>query len=281
MEIVKSIALTMLCVSIILCHIFYWRESLASPFYFQVCLIFSISLFLFTNIGIRLELIERYRRFGGKLWIYAGLTYATFNPFMLVILILLLSSYEPTPSEVNILIIDAIYVLMSNMMTIVLLMLLFGNCEKDREERNNEKVILNEIEEFYRVIKSNPHATLKNLSHNSKFTDVGKVSFTSDDSKYLDLYCGHDYMINQDDIPEDERQDCSVCLSVLEKGERVIGHPGCNHTFHKVCLLNWLSYVPKVGRCPTCKSNTRSELFASMMSNRIDSVGHSLEPEIK
>ena len=281
MEIIESIALTTLCISTILCHMVYWRESLAYPFYLQVCMLISISLLLFTIIGIRLELIERYRRFGGKLWIYAGLTYAIFNPFMLAVFILLGSSYQSTAAENNILIIDGIYVLMSNMITIVLLMLLFGNCVDNREEKNNEKVVLKEIEEFYRVIKSNPHATLMNLAHKSKFINIGKFSFTSDDSKHLNLYCGHDYMINQDDIPKDERQDCSICLGVLEKGERVIGHPGCNHTFHKVCLLYWLSHGSKVGRCPTCKSNTRSELFASMMSNKTDSVSHALAPEIK
>ena len=267
---IESIALTVLFVTTILCHLFYWRESLAYPFYFHVCLTISLSMLLLTIGGMILEHIEGYRLFGGELKTHIGLTYTTFNPFMLVTLTLLGLNYESTAAQENIVIIDTIYVYMSNMITIGLLMMICNNYMEDREERNSKKIIWTEIEEFYRVIKSNPQANIKNLANNSKFTDIGKVNFTADDSIYLDLHCGHEYMINQDDLPEDERQDCLICLSVLERGERVIDHPRCNHTYHQVCLLRWLSHGSKVARCPTCKSNTRIELLVSMMNNTID-----------
>lgn len=137
---------------------------------------------------------------------------------------------------------------------------------------NKQKMPLREIEEFYRVLKTNPQANIKNLIHNIKLMDIGKVSFTTDDSNYLDLYCGYEYMINQDNFPEDKRQDCSICLSLLERGEQVICHPGCKHEFHQVCLLYWLLNCSKVGRCPNCKNNTRTELFTYILNSRITDV---------
>ena len=216
--------------------------------------------------------------------IYARLTFAIFNPIMLAMFTRLSISYDYkmiSAAQDDLLMVDSMYVYVSNMITVVLLATLCKNCLEDREKRNSEKVVFREIEEFYRVMKSNPHANMKNLAQNIKFMNIGKFSFTSDDSKYLDVHCGHEYAIYQDDLLEDERQDCSICLSVLERGERVIGHPGCNHTFHQVCFLHWLTHGSKVGTCPTCDSNTRIELLTSMMSNRIEGVSHCSTPEIK
>lgn len=44
-------------------------------------------------------------------------------------------------------------------------------------------------------------------------------------------------------------EQCTICLSDFEKGERVRVVPSCKHTFHEACLTEWLQ---KRFRCPNC-----------------------------
>ena len=130
-----------------------------------------------------LELIEVCRRFGHKSRIYARLTFAIFNPIMLAMFTRLSISYDYKMISVaqdDLLMVDSMYVYVSNMITVVLLATICKNCLKDREKRNSQKMVLREIDEFYRVIKSNSRPNMKNLAQNIKFISIGKVSFTSD-----------------------------------------------------------------------------------------------------
>jgi hypothetical protein len=44
--------------------------------------------------------------------------------------------------------------------------------------------------------------------------------------------------------------ECSICISAFEPGDRVRRLPGCSHTFHKSCIDLWLLRNPE---CPLCK----------------------------
>lgn len=44
---------------------------------------------------------------------------------------------------------------------------------------------------------------------------------------------------------------CAVCTGALEAHEPVLRLPGCNHTFHVSCALNFAQYDC---RCPVCRA---------------------------
>ena len=49
-----------------------------------------------------------------------------------------------------------------------------------------------------------------------------------------------------------EKEECGICLSDFEAGERVIELPNCIHFYHGECVVPWL----KINKsCPTCRTN--------------------------
>lgn len=124
LESVEFTILAAICVPFILCHLFYWRESLEYSSNLKTCLLISFLSLLLTIFGIGLELKEEYKRFGYKLRKYSRLTYVTFDPFMPIIFTVLGLNYKSTAQNDYILIIDTIYVYLSNMITIGILMML-------------------------------------------------------------------------------------------------------------------------------------------------------------
>ncbi|KAI9123071.1 hypothetical protein K1719_005960 [Acacia pycnantha] len=53
------------------------------------------------------------------------------------------------------------------------------------------------------------------------------------------------------EVEEKEEYECPVCLSVFEDGEEVRKLPGCNHSFHVICIDMWLySHLD----CPVCRT---------------------------
>ncbi|KAK4265613.1 hypothetical protein QN277_026641 [Acacia crassicarpa] len=53
------------------------------------------------------------------------------------------------------------------------------------------------------------------------------------------------------EVEEKEEYECPVCLSVFEDGEEVRKLPGCNHSFHVICIDMWLySHMD----CPVCRT---------------------------
>ncbi|XP_062105894.1 E3 ubiquitin-protein ligase ATL41-like [Humulus lupulus] len=53
------------------------------------------------------------------------------------------------------------------------------------------------------------------------------------------------------DLDQDRSNECAVCLSNLEEGERARLLPNCNHTFHAECIDKWLS---SQSTCPICRT---------------------------
>lgn len=51
------------------------------------------------------------------------------------------------------------------------------------------------------------------------------------------------------EVPENERERCTVCLMDFETGED-IRTLNCSHMFHIDCIDRWLNYNKK---CPICR----------------------------
>lgn len=67
--------------------------------------------------------------------------------------------------------------------------------------------------------------------------------------------------VDQETLPENERKSCIICLGDFEKDEKIILHPGCKHTFHDECVLEW--FKTKLN-CPVCKVPTRSNMLRNI-----------------
>lgn len=63
---------------------------------------------------------------------------------------------------------------------------------------------------------------------------------------------------DQVDIPEEDKESCSICICEFEKGEEVTIHPSCKHMFHYECIVQWLK-VKNI--CPLCKVSTRIQML--------------------
>jgi len=55
-------------------------------------------------------------------------------------------------------------------------------------------------------------------------------------------------LINVNNL-EEENKECSICLEVFQKGNKIISLP-CAHIYHNNCIKNWLL---KKNFCPICK----------------------------
>lgn len=88
------------------------------------------------------------------------------------------------------------------------------------------------------------------------------------DEKELSLlndYFGAKYGKDQTNIPENDLEECAICLSAFELESNVISHPKCNHKFHKDCLEHWMQVgTSEQSLCPICKACTRTEMIASI-----------------
>ncbi|KAL5206291.1 hypothetical protein ABZP36_034500 [Zizania latifolia] len=48
----------------------------------------------------------------------------------------------------------------------------------------------------------------------------------------------------------DDDDECSICLGVLEDGQRCCTLPACRHEFHRECIYGWLA---NHNTCPLCR----------------------------
>ncbi|KAI8613177.1 hypothetical protein BC830DRAFT_1066857 [Chytriomyces sp. MP71] len=47
-----------------------------------------------------------------------------------------------------------------------------------------------------------------------------------------------------------DTQCCPICLVDFGMGDTVLEFPGCEHCYHRACLVEWLKVSRK---CPTCR----------------------------
>lgn len=72
--------------------------------------------------------------------------------------------------------------------------------------------------------------------------------------------------LNQNNLPEVQLQDCSICIENLKENEEIILLPGCHHSFHSLCILSWLERKPF---CPNCKGNIRIQIESELKEEDI------------
>jgi Ring finger domain len=58
---------------------------------------------------------------------------------------------------------------------------------------------------------------------------------------------------NEDDNSDDDgAPSCAICFAAFQRGDCVCESTGCNHVFHKACILAWLRKSQNRD-CPTCR----------------------------
>ena len=60
---------------------------------------------------------------------------------------------------------------------------------------------------------------------------------------------------------------CLVCSTKIEKGNRMVLHPQCNHSFHFECISASVERVTETGVCPSCKIGTRKAMLFQLRLN--------------
>ncbi|WOG87389.1 hypothetical protein DCAR_0206613 [Daucus carota subsp. sativus] len=60
---------------------------------------------------------------------------------------------------------------------------------------------------------------------------------------------------NNNNVPRDQKEECSICLAMFEDGERVKVLPECLHAYHSECVDKWLK---NKSSCPLCRSSLDS-----------------------
>lgn len=123
---------------------------------------------------------------------------------------------------------------------------------------------LHEIFHYYRIlrIRRRIENILNNIDlllassalNNPLFNENEENEFglSEDEIKHLKTIT-----LKKESLLEDDLQNCSICLEDLRENDEAIFLPGCNHSFHSICILSWLQKKPF---CPNCKGNIRLQL---------------------
>jgi hypothetical protein len=76
----------------------------------------------------------------------------------------------------------------------------------------------------------------------------------------------------------DHKNTCAICLGDYEIEELLLVFPKCRHSFHKDCILLWLT---RSGVCPVCRSDVRAQLEVGNQDSDVVRVGPVRGPEAR
>jgi len=83
------------------------------------------------------------------------------------------------------------------------------------------------------------------------------ISDNVPESKKAEINVRNNYRFSQTDDDDDEAQNtCAICLEEFEIGAYYKKLPKCHHSFHAICIDQWLS---SRAACPVC----REEVFVT------------------
>ena len=77
---------------------------------------------------------------------------------------------------------------------------------------------------------------------------------------------------------QQDKKECSICLSEFQVGESLIRHPSCAHEFHFACLAEWLKKSGTTSSCPYCKKTTRIVMLKILHQRAKDANRPTLQP---
>jgi hypothetical protein len=90
---------------------------------------------------------------------------------------------------------------------------------------------------------------------------IDKVGLSEKEIAILNDRFGVVFQEDQTNMDTNDKKECAICLGEFERGERLVIHPQCNHTFHSVCLGNWLKNDTVGCVCPYCKTSCRRAML--------------------
>lgn len=76
---------------------------------------------------------------------------------------------------------------------------------------------------------------------------------------------------------KDGATECAICLGEFELEDLVITHPGCTHTYHWDCLVQWLKRPNYSCFCPQCKKPTMSTMLGEIREKFKQKQMHELQ----
>lgn len=80
------------------------------------------------------------------------------------------------------------------------------------------------------------------------------------------------------ELTTDHKNTCSICLSDYEMEELLLVFPKCRHSFHKDCIVQWLT---RSGVCPVCRSDVRAQLDPGNQDSDVVRVGPARGPDAR
>uniref|UniRef100_A0A914Y003 RING-type domain-containing protein n=1 Tax=Panagrolaimus superbus TaxID=310955 RepID=A0A914Y003_9BILA len=100
---------------------------------------------------------------------------------------------------------------------------------------NQQTIAQQQIQTLHQVLSQNPH-----------ISEPPPIGATVDEIKKKTTIMNYTKDLN---VPEEETERCTVCLSDFETGDEV-RTLNCSHIFHTECIDRWLIYNKK---CPICR----------------------------
>lgn len=96
--------------------------------------------------------------------------------------------------------------------------------------------------------------------------NVDKLGLSEKEIVILNDKFGSEFKEDQSEISQNEKKECAICLGEYEKGEHIIIHPMCNHTFHSGCLGHWLKNDKNAhgSVCPICRTGCRRAMLTQI-----------------
>lgn len=89
---------------------------------------------------------------------------------------------------------------------------------------------------------------------------VDTYALFADEKQKLLETCSYYYQANAA-LNESRVEDCVICYSDYQDGDKIIDYPMCKHKYHADCLLEWIKTRTT---CPVCRRGIRSSLYEAI-----------------
>jgi Ring finger domain len=108
------------------------------------------------------------------------------------------------------------------------------------------------LETVYRKIETRSFDLESYLKFNKKDVDMAEIK----PFEFVLIREISEFVKDEHNIPK--FNECTICISDFDNGEKYVNFPCCNHNYHYECLEAWLK--TKLD-CPVCKGGFRSNML--------------------